>query len=441
MAAHERFHLKTVKEVEAALARLGLQMPLAADASVLAEAVPVGTAMAANRFAVHPMEGFDAEPDGGPGPLAFRRYERYASGGSAVIWFEATAVVPEGRSNPRQLCLCEGNVAGFGRLAARTRATARERCGHEPILILQLTHSGRYSRPDGAPSPVIAHHSAALDARHGLPPDHPLITDDALDRLPRRFADAARLAAKAGFDGVDVKSCHGYLVSELLASFTRSGRYGGPFENRTRFLLDTLRRIREEAPGVFATTRMSAFDGIAYPFGFGVDPADPSMPDLREPAALAAALAPDVPILNVSIGNPYFNPHLGRPFDRPARGTPLPEEHPLESIVRFQRITRAVQLAAPRVPVIASGYAWLRHLVPYAAAAAIRSGGAAFIGQGRGAFAYPDSPRDVLRTGRMDEAKCCIACSACTDLMRRGEMTGCVVRDREVYGAGKSPAP
>jgi NADPH-dependent glutamate synthase beta subunit-like oxidoreductase/2,4-dienoyl-CoA reductase-like NADH-dependent reductase (Old Yellow Enzyme family) len=326
-------------------------------------------------------------------------------------------------------------VAEYRRLVAETRRAAREAHGREPVLIVQLTHSGRYGKPTGIPKPMIAHRSPVLDPRHKLPADYPVVTDEYLDRLQELFVEAAQLAAEAGFDGVDVKSCHRYLVSELLASFTREGRYGGSFENRTRFLLETLRRIRDHVPGVFIATRMNAYDAIPHPYGFGVSVADFRVPDLTEPVRLARELAAlGVPVLNVSIGNPYYNPHYGRPFDFPIQGMTVPEEHPLEAIVRFAGVTRALQEAVPAVPVIASGYAWLRHLMPPVAAGLIRARWAGLVGQGRGAFAYPDSVQDVLREGRMDPAKCCVTCSACTQIMRDGGMTGCVVRDSEIYG-------
>ena len=186
------------------------------------------------------MEGFDAAPDGSPQELTFRRYRRYAAGGAGLIWFEATAILHEARSNPAQLYLHRGNVDVYRRLVEETRRAAREAFGREPILIVQLTHSGRYSKPAGVPVPLIAHHSAVLDPLHKLPADYPLVTDDYLDRLQDTYVEAARLAAEAGFDGVDIKSCHRYLLSELLASFTREGKYGGSFENRTRMLRETL---------------------------------------------------------------------------------------------------------------------------------------------------------------------------------------------------------
>ncbi len=436
MAPHERFHLRTTEDLAAALQRLGISLPISHDLSILAAPLPLRTeSIIPNRFAVQPMEGFDAAPDGGPGPLTFRRYKRYAAGGSGLLWFEATAVLREARSNPRQLWIHAGNVDQFRQLTEETRRVACEQFGRPPLLILQLTHSGRYSKPDGVPAPLIVHHSPILDPQHNLPPDYPLLSDDDLDRLQETFIEAARLAAKAGFDGVDIKSCHRYLVSELLASHTREGRYGGSFENRTRFLRETLARIRDAVPSLFITTRMNAYDAIPFPFGFGVSRTDYRIPDLTEPKALARMLETlGTPILNISIGNPYYNPQYGRPFDFPIKGMPLPDEHPLEAIARFTAITRQIQQAVPQTPVVASGHSWLRHLMPYVASGLIQEQGAALVGQGRGAFAYPDSVRDIFEKGAMNPGKCCITCSACTQIMRDGGQTGCVVRDSEIYG-------
>ncbi len=436
-ATHTRFRLETLEDLRNELDRLGIDLPVEADdLSPLAQSVAFGAHTLPNRFAVHPMEGFDADAEGRPGPLAFRRYERYAAGGTGLIWFEATAVVPEARSNPGQFHISEATADIFARLVERTRRAAREAHGREPLLLVQLTHSGRYSKPTGAPAPIIAHRSPILDPKHDLPPDYPVITDDELDRLQERFVEAARLAARAGFDGVDVKACHRYLVSELLASHTREGRYGGSFENRTRFLRETLERIRDAVPELFVTTRMNAFDAIEHPYGFGVDREDAGTPDLTEPLRLADELkAIGVPLLNVSIGNPYFNPHYGRPYDFPIAGFTPPDDHPLAGVARIVQVTRAFQeRLGEEVPVVGTGYSWLRHLMPHVAAGIVHAGWAGLVGLGRSSFAYPEAPGVILETGRMDPAKCCVTCSACTQIMRDGGRTGCVVHDSEVYG-------
>ncbi len=434
MSKHATFDLKTLHDLRLALAGLNLTLPIEEDLSVLADRVTIGCRETTNRFVIQPMEGFDSTPHGAPTELSFRRYGRYARGGSALLWFEATAVLEEGRSNPRQFWLHQANLGVYRRLVEQTRRLARETFGHELVLVLQLTHSGRYSKPLQAPAAMIAHHSKVLDPRGNLPDDYPLVTDEYLDRLQDRFVSTAKLAAAAGFDGVDVKSCHGYLISELLASHTRPGKYGGCLENRSRMLRQTMGKIHHEVPELFVATRMNVFDAVSYPYGFGVDRHDYRLADATEPIELIGRLRETgMPLLNVTIGNPYFNPHYNRPYDRAVVGHPAADDNPLGGVVRFIDVTRRIQEAYPELPVVGSGYGWLRHLMPQVAAGVIQSGSATLIGQGRGAFAYPDSPRDVFATGRMDPEKTCLTCSACTQIMRDGGMTGCVVRDAEIY--------
>lgn len=435
MAPHARFSLRTLDDLRSALEALGLSLPLSDDLSVLAEPLTVGRWRVPNRFVVHPMEGYDATTEGVPTELVFRRYRRFAEGGAGLIWFGATAVVGEGRSDPHQLWLHEGSFEGFRRLVAETRRAGRERHGWDPLLVLQLTHAGRYSRPLGTPQPIIAHHDPTLDPRHSLPADYPLVTDEYLEALPEAFVRAAGLAREAGFDGVDIKACHRYLFSELLAAHTREGRYGGPYGNRTRLLRETMATVAGAVPELLVTTRLNAFDGLPYPHGWAVSEESPEAPDLREVHRLVGELvARGLTMLNVTIGNPYYNPHLNRPFDRAVGGAPPPEEHPLEGVVRLLGICEALQRAHPSLAVVSTGYAWLRHLLPQVAAGMLRAGASALVGQGRGAFAYPEAPNDVLGTGAMDPASCCITCSACSQLVRAGRPTGCVVRDKEIYG-------
>ncbi len=378
------------------------------------------------------MEGCDAEPDGAPGPLTLRRYQRYAAGGSGLIWYEATAVTQEGRANPRQLWITAANVGAFRTLVNETRAAARDCWGtaHDPLLILQLTHSGRYARPDGRPRPVIAQHNPILDPRLGIGPDYPLVTDAELNRLQDAFVSAAELAAAAGFDGVDIKACHGYLVSELLGAFTRPhSRYGGPFENRARFLLEVVQRIRAQVPAVFVTSRFNAHDGLPHPHGFGND--EEALTEACELARRLRALA--CPVLNVSLGNPYYNPHFGRPYDSPIAWAATPDEHPLAGVARLLQAAATVQRAVPDVPVIGAGYSWLRHLFPHVAAAVVSAGNAALVGLGRMALAYPDFVKDLAQNGALDPKKTCTACSGCSQIMRDGGRAGCRVRDPEIY--------
>ncbi len=438
MSDFERFHYKTLDQLRATLDRLGLKLPTCDDVGVLARPLTIGGRTAPNRFAIQPMEGCDCTGEGTPTELTRRRYLRLAAGGAGLIWFEACAIVPEGRANPRQMMLTERNADAFARMVEEVRAAARGTMGptHQPVLILQLTHSGRYSKPEGEPAPVIAQHSPLLDAASGLPADYPLVTDEYLDGLQDAYVRAAGLAARVGFDGVGVKSCHGYLIAELLGSFTRAdSRYGGPeLRDRARLLLESHARISAAHPDLIVTCRLNTYDAMPHPHGWGVEREDAGRVDLTEPLELAGILREHgAPCLNVTAGNPYYHSWHNRPFDYPVAGAREPGEHPLAGVHRMIDIGRQVQAAEPELAVVGSGYSYLRQFMPWFATGAVGEGWSAMVGLGRQAFAYPDFARDVLTGAGMDPLKCCIACSCCTQMMRDGRPSGCVVRDREVY--------
>jgi len=430
MSEHELFTFRTLESLKEKVDELGVQIPFSDDLSILGTPVHYGKKSVPNRLACHPMEGCDGLANGAPSDLTYRRYVRFGAGGAGLIWFEATAVLEEARANPRQLWLHDGTVNDFKRMVEQTRKAAQASMEHDPFLVLQLTHSGRYSRPHKKPTPIIAHHSEVLDSRHNLPADYPLITDEELDELQEMYVSAAQLAKEAGFDAVDIKSCHRYLVSELLASHTReNSRYGGSFENRIRIITETVATIRERIPDLEVTSRLNVYDAISYPYGWGVDRDDYRKPDLTEPLQLIGQLQEmGYHGINVTIANPYFNPHFA------IVGGHLPKEHPLEGVSRLLNLVKQVQQTYPDLTMVGTGYSWLRQFVPYVAAATVEQGWNQIVGLGRGGFAYPDFAKDILKKGGMEPLKVCISCSSCTQIMRDQGRAGCVIRDEDVYG-------
>jgi 2,4-dienoyl-CoA reductase-like NADH-dependent reductase (Old Yellow Enzyme family) len=437
MSGHRRFAFKSREEFLAAIASLGLEIPYSHDIGVLFQSWRFAGKTLPNRLAIHPLEGADAGPGGAPGELTFRRYRRFAESGCGVIWFEATALLDQGRSNPNQLLLAGKTLDGFKRLVETTRSSAQKRAGRDPspILILQLTHTGRFSKPRGTPAPIIAQHNPHLDPLHKIPPDHPLIGDRELDDLQDIFVQAAGMAAEAGFDGVDIKACHGYLVSELLASRSRKkSRYGGSFVNRTRFLRETTGKIKAGVPGLLIASRLGLYDSIPYPHGFGTDKREAANPDLSEPIALIKELRKEgLGLLNITAGIPAYRPHYGRPFDKPVRGGSLPDEHPLTGVSRLVQSASRLQKEFPSLPVVGTGYSWLRRFLPHVAAGVLGNGGASLIGVGRLAYAYPDFAWDLMEKSALDPKKLCLACSGCSTLLRAGGPVGCIVRDKAIY--------
>ncbi len=439
MSAHEKFNFKTLDEVKTKINELKLNIKLDNDLSVLSQKVKIGSKYAPNAFAVLPMEGCDSNPDGSPSELVTRRYERFAAGGAGLLWWEACAVVNEGRANPLQMMLTKDNVGEFEKLVkiSMKSAIASNGVENKPVNILQLTHSGRYSRPEGhKPKSLIAQHDPLLDPRVGVDESSPIVSDAYLDSLTEKYVASALLAKEAGFDGVDIKSCHRYLLSEILASYTREGKYGGSFENRTRFLIQTIKAVKDAVGEDFIiASRFNVFDAHPYPYGFGCDKEDMWKYDSTEPMKLVKMMIDNgVGLLSNSAGNPYYiYPQVTRPFDQSSMGIPVPDEHPLESMDRLFEFTRSIQQAAGDIPVVGNGYTWLRQFLPYAGAANLKDKSCRFVGLGRSSFAYPDAVRDVLKKGEMDAQKVCISCSKCTQIMRDHGKTGCVIRDSEIY--------
>ncbi len=443
------FYLEKIEDLRKLAASMSLDVPVQEDVSILCQALKTGVLTAPNRMAVNPMEGADGDSEGAPGELTLRRYRRFAAGGCGIIWAEAIAVVPEGRANPRQLWLHDGSKDAFANMVAEMRKAAKESMGssHNPIIVAQLTHSGRYSKPQGVAKPIIPQRDPYRDAmipqplpvtnaKAAIPENWPIVTDEYLDGLVEHYVNAAKLAFEVGFDAVDIKACHGYLINELLACFSRPGKYGGSFENRTRLLLSIIDAIKQKlGKDKTVVTRLGIYDAIPYPYGWGVADSNYAHIDLTEPKKLFGLLSQrNIPLINVTIGNPYYNPHFNRPFNEPIADGYESPEHPLAGVERMIRLTGEMQKAFPQITLVGPGYSWLRHLMPYVGVAVLKNGMASIIGAGRMSFAYPDFAKDLLTKGKLDPNKVCIACSACTQIMRDGGMTGCVVRDNKVYG-------
>ncbi len=422
----------TKESFHAENAGLGNLLPWSENVDALKAPTAVQGKSAANRLACQAMEGCDGTAGGEPGELTVRRYDRFARGGAGIIWFEATAVLPEGRANPRQLYICEDNLDAYKRQVDRIRETALKANGYAPILIMQATHSGRYSKPEGKPAPLIACNNPIFEKDSPISSDR-IVTDDYLDRVGEALVRGAELAQKAGFDGVDIKCCHRYLNSELLSAYTREGRYGGSFENRTRLLRESVKGAIERCGRDFiVSSRLNVYDGFPHPYGFGVRDDGSLDFDPTEPVELLRQLhSYGVELLNITMGNPYFNPHVNRPY---AVGGYEAPEHPLRGVARMLTGTAQLKQAVPQLQLICSALSFLGVAAPNVAAAFVEQGGFDFAGFGRMIFANPDFANDILRTGAIPKDKCCIACSKCTQIMRAGGTPGCLIRDREVYG-------
>jgi NADPH2 dehydrogenase len=418
--------LTDAREFLAYLEHVGAQLPFDVDvahgpSSPLARPVSFSGLTAGNRFCVHPLEGWDADVNGRPTASTRERWRRMGQGGAKLIWAESAAVRPDGRSTPSQLLVADDTVSDLA--ALRQLAVDEHERVHadvsDLVVGLQLTHSGRMSHPapHGVPAPVAVRRHPHMDATVGPPPDQPLLTDDELYALAADYVRAAVNAADAGFDFVDLKACHGYLHHELLGAYERPGDFGGPLENRTRFLrivIDGVRALRRDLP---LALRLSAFDTVTHipdadgfgrpitdgphRFWFGTDDSGHEI-DLTEPIQLLRMLRElDVDLVSVTGSSPYCARHFQRPARRLTSSDYEPPEDPLVGVARHLHVTGALKSAVPELVFVGSAYSYLQQWLPNVAQAAVRQGLTDVVGIGRMHLAYNMFPTDVIAGRRL----------------------------------------
>jgi 2,4-dienoyl-CoA reductase-like NADH-dependent reductase (Old Yellow Enzyme family) len=459
--------LKTVADFRAHLQSLDLDLGLddtiiAGDASPLRQKASWHGRTIGNRWAIHPMEGWDGTTTGGVTEPMIRRWKRFGESGAKLIWGgEAMAVRPDGRANPNQIIINEENKAGIAQLRETLIAAHREKFGTADDLLIgfQLTHSGRFCRPHDKKrwESRIAYRHPILDAKFNVTSDDQILTDDDLKRLVEAYVAAAKIAAEIGADFVDIKHCHGYLLHEFLSAHTRPGPYGGSFENRTRLLREIVAGIKAAAPKLGLGVRLSAFDLVPfkpnpelsqpgkpgpgmpeefahllpYKYAFGVNPENPLEYDLTEPKRFLGLLNElGVTLVNLSAGSPYYNPHIQRPAAYPPSDGYQPHEDPLISVVRQIKVVQELKAAFPALLLVGSAYSYLQEYLPHVAQHYLRAGAVDFVGLGRMVLSYPHILADATANGKLSEPKLiCRTFSDCTTAPRYGLRSGCYPLD------------
>jgi 2,4-dienoyl-CoA reductase-like NADH-dependent reductase (Old Yellow Enzyme family) len=458
--------IKTVDEFAAAIARLGCDIPcdkelLPAPASPLAQPIEIGTIRVGNRFTIHPMEGWDGTRDGRPTADTLRRWMHFGLSGAKLIWGgEAVAIRHDGRANPHQLCIGPNSEQDLAQLRQTLIDAHQHATGSTSDLAigLQLTHSGRYSKPNDwsrmEPKKVFAH--PILDRRLGLGPGDGLLGDGDIQSIIDDYVPAAVLAEKLGFDFIDIKHCHGYLGHEILGGHTRPGRFGGSFENRTRYLRDIVSAVRAATRRLQIGVRLSAFDFVPfypdpaqskpgkpgtgipephanllpYRWGFGVKTSNPTEYDLAEPIQFLELLRSlDIRLVNLTAGSPYYNPHIQRPAIYPPSDGYLQPEDPLIGVARQLKVTRDLKALFPDLLIVGSAYTYLQDYLANVAQAAVRDGWCDSVGLGRMVLSYPQLPADLLAGRPLMHKKVCRTFSDCTTAPRNGLKSGCYPLD------------
>ena len=407
------------------LRQCGMNLPVQENMAELGKTIDAGGKTIRNRICFQPLEGYDSCEDGSPSELVYRRYRRFAGSGAGLIWFESAAVSEDGKSNPHQMMLSPGKISEFGALLEEMDRICLERFGFRQYKVLQLTHSGRFSRgTDWKPRPLAARRLKTDTEETAL------ASDERIFRLIEETISHAVMAKEAGFDAVDIKACHGYFLSEMLSAFERKGVFGGSFENRTKALLTIVDGIREKTGSSLALTiRLNAYDSAPYPEGWGLKKEGHVLtPDLAEPVKLCTILKEKgVRIIGISASQP--DGHL---FGKPAGKAAEPFADAYDLLMAAKEIKSCV----PGVKFVCSGLSQFRQFGPAVGAGGIRDGWFDFAGFGRQALAYPDFARAALAGEMPESGKCCVLCNSCFQLMNPGlSAAGCVVRDPNPYAS------
>jgi NADPH2 dehydrogenase len=471
--------LKSVGDFRAHVAALGINLP-SEDAIARGSASPLSQPLAdvlingkriGNRYAIHPMEGWDGTTSGGLTADVLRRWRRFGESGAKLIFGgEAMAVRPDGRANPNQLIIIDRNKTDLAKLRESLVEAHQERYGSTDDLVIgfQLTHSGRFCKPNDRFrfEPHVAYRHPILDRTFKVTSDAQVWTDDELKRLIEDYVKAAKIAWDVGADFVDIKHCHGYLLHEFLSAYTRTGQYGGSFENRTRLLRDIIAAIRASGNRIELGARLSAFDFVPfkpdpalsqpgkpglgvpedfsrclpYRYAFGVNQNNPVEYNLEETfqfLELCSKLG--IKIVNLSAGSPYYNPHIQRPAAYPPSDGYQPPEDPLVGVARQINVVRQLKTRAPKqLVLVGTGYSYLQEYLPHVAQHVIRKGWADLIGIGRVALSYPTILTDAIGKGTLSTKSICRTFSDCTTAPRHGLVSGCYPLDR--YYAAKPEA-
>ena len=382
---------------------------------ILGSPVKIGQRIAPNRLVNQPMECNDADEAGNPTHLTYERYRRLAEGGAGIIIVEALTISQESRARKNQLGIYEKTAPGLERLIKEMRGI-----NAKSIILFQITHSGQLSGADF--SRLVSVYPLAGRETH-------ILTEEEIEKIGDGFARAALIAKQVGADGIDFKHCHGYLGGEMLRPVnTRQDRFGGSFENRTRFFKETAQKIKKAVgkSSFLLGTRFSVYEGI--PGGFGTSGPGEVMEDLSEPLAFARLIEEvGFDYINVSAGIPAITPEIVRPT----------KNYP-EGVYRHFGWSKLIKNAVS-LPIIGAGYTYLRDgkndlketgpakkSFLYWAAKNLKEGVCDMVGIGRQSLADPLFAKKIL-SGGTSEVNYCITCGGCSVLLRSQAQTGCAI--------------
>ncbi len=390
------------------------------DAKKLTDEIMIGPRKAQNRFFIQAMETNMEDPSGNPSERTTQRYIDLAEGGAGLITLEAISVTRECRARDNQLMIMPKNRDALTKFMDRVHAA-----NPKSLVVFQLTHSGELSSPEFSrrvtPNPLPGYGGE-------------LLSEEEVEGIMNDFVTAAKIAYDAGADGIDLKLCHGYFGSQMIRPYNdRKWKFGGSFENRTRFPYELMERIRKEIPdkNFLLGSKISAWEG--FPGGFGTEGPHSPVMDLTEPLALIKGLeergasyivqSAGSPGITVSLTQcdkhvPYFS-YLHQYWAKEFRKALKPETVVIGSnFSPFRDGNNGLCAVTPEESNLLSFGEWC-----------LNDGVCDMVALGRQSLADPALPKKVME-GRLDEINYCLLCDSCLELLIQQSKVGCVVYDK-----------
>ncbi|GHV37925.1 NADH:flavin oxidoreductase [Spirochaetia bacterium] len=357
-----------------------------------------------NRLFAQAMEGNDGENGGLPSERTINRYVQLAEGKWGAVLVEAVSITETSLARVNGMIINKKNLDGIKRLVETFKT---HNC--EGLLLLQITHSGERSGPFSD--------ITTLTPSNKSGPRY--IPADEIARIRDRFIEGARLAEEAGVDGIDFKMCHGYFGGEMLRpSNTRDDQWGGTFENRTRFLQESVEGIKAgRKDGNFILgSRLSMYEGIRG--GCGTSGPDEIVEDLSQMLDVVRLMDElGMDYVNVSAGIPALTGAITRPTE--------PSKYLALHQLRYAKTVKdMVKKENRRLKVIGSAYSAHKAESLAVAEEMLSKDNVDLCGFGRQIFADPLTPKKIAAG---ETVNWCILCSGCSKLMAAQLNDGCIV--------------
>lgn len=312
-----------IQELREEASDVGVFFPIQNETDALNAKASLQQLPIENRRVLMMQFGKDATVDGAPSALTVKRYtDAILTQSHGIVVLEPVAISQDARESEADLVFIEKNADSFRALIEAIRSTSKNAYGFEPVIVILLHHAGHH-----------ALQPAAFDRSTTLPTNAPLLDDDALTPILIACCDAAKLAETIGIDGIGINAADRSLFGESLAAFHRSGKFGGDFDDRTKFVRDCYTAMKMVVSDrIFFTIRLCLSDGVPQPDGWGMAFEDSSAPDLYESTLLLQIMRAlyQIELVICTIGIPNINW--------------MCEPQPESALIRYSRLCTCVAM-------------------------------------------------------------------------------------------------